>query len=126
MGIIRKTKSVTLLLDVFDQSQNALSVVQLVESTKTQMNKTTVYRVLDRLEQEGIVYSFLGKNGLKWYAKCAKCSSHDHSHMHTNFQCTDCGTVECVPIYLEIPNIPNLKVDSAQIMLSGTCEKCSG
>ena len=93
MGIIRKTKSVNLLLNVFDSNQHALSVVQLVESTKEQMNKTTVYRVLDRLEQEGLVYSFLGTNGLKWYAKCTKCTSDHACQMHTNFQCNRCGSM---------------------------------
>lgn len=125
MGIIRKTKSVDLLLNIFNNSQNALSVVELVENTRDLMNKTTVYRVLDRLEQEGMVYSFLGKNGLKWYAKCSKCSSDHQCQMHTNFQCNDCGSMECVPVQIEIPNIPNLHINSAQIILTGTCEKCS-
>jgi Fur family ferric uptake transcriptional regulator len=125
VGIIRKTKSVNLLLDVFDQSQHALSVVQLVESTKEQMNKTTVYRVLDRLEKEGLVYSFLGTNGLKWYAKCTKCNSDHTCQMHTNFQCNTCGSMECIPIQIDIPEIPNIQINSAQVMLSGTCSKCA-
>ncbi len=125
MGIIRKTKSVNVLLKLFEVSKNALSVVQLVESTKDQMNKTTVYRILDRLEKEGFVYSFLGKNGLKWYAKCGKCSSDYACEMHTNFQCNNCGIIECLPIHVEIPKVPNIDVNYAQIMLSGTCSKCS-
>jgi Fur family ferric uptake transcriptional regulator len=125
VGIIRKTKSVNLLLNVFDSNQHALSVVQLVESTKEQMNKTTVYRVLDRLEQEGLVYSFLGTNGLKWYAKCTKCTSDHACQMHTNFQCNRCGSMECIPVQMEIPEIPNVQINSAQVILSGTCSKCA-
>ena len=124
MGIVRKTKSVNLLLNVFQQSDSALSVVQLIDSMSDQMNKTTVYRILDRLEQEGMVHSFLGKDGLKWYAKCSDCSSHHHSDAHPHFQCTDCGTVECVPVQIAIPNLPNVQVDSAEIMLTGTCANC--
>ncbi len=124
MGIVRKTKSVELLLNVFNQSPNALSVVQLVEKMSTQMNKTTVYRILDRLEKEGIVHSFLGKEGLKWYAKCRECSSGHHSDVHPHFQCTDCGTIECLSLDIEIPTISNRKIESAEIMLQGICPKC--
>ena len=125
MGIVRKTKSVNLLLEVFQQSESALSVVQLVETMSDHMNKTTVYRVLDRLEQEGEVHSFLGNEGLKWYAKCSDCSSHHHSDAHPHFQCKDCGTVECMSVQIPIPNLPNIQIDSAEIMFTGTCSKCS-
>ena len=124
MGIIRKTKSVQTLLKLFEVSENALSVVQLIESTKNQMNKTTVYRVLDRLEKEGMVYSFTGIQGLKWYAKCLDCTSVQQCITHTNFQCIDCGNMESIHLQYQIPIIPELKINSAQIMLSGICSKC--
>ena len=125
MGIVRKTKSVNLLFNSFQQSESALSVVQLIEMMNDHMNKTTVYRILDRLEQQGFVHSFYGKDGLKWYAKCSECSSHEHSEHYPHLQCKDCGTVESVPVQIPIPNIPNIKIDSANIMFTGTCSKCS-
>ena len=33
------------------------------------MNKTTVYRILDRFEKEGILHWFIDNDGLKRYAK---------------------------------------------------------
>ncbi|NRA93639.1 MAG: transcriptional repressor, partial [Psychroserpens sp.] len=71
MSIIRKTKSVKMLLEIFESTKSALSVVDLVEQLKSEMNKTTVYRILERLENEGVLHSFNGINGLKWYAKCS-------------------------------------------------------
>jgi Fur family ferric uptake transcriptional regulator len=125
MGIVRKTKSVSLLLDVFQQSESALSVVQLVETMRSHMNKTTVYRILDRLEQEGMVHSFYGKDGLKWYAKCSQCSSEKHTDHHPHLHCKDCGKVEPVHVEIPIPNLPNIQIDSADIMFTGTCSRCS-
>jgi Fur family ferric uptake transcriptional regulator len=126
MGVVRKTKSVNLLLNAFEQSESALSVVQLVDNLSDHMNKTTVYRILDRLEQEGMVHSFYGKDGLKWYAKCSQCTSHEHSGHHPHLQCKDCGVVELVPVEIPIPNIPNIQIDSAEIMFTGTCSNCLG
>ena len=124
MGIVRKTKSVNLILDVFRENQNALSGVHLVKHLKASMNKTTVYRILDRLEQEGLIHSFTGKEGLKWYAKCSTCTSEQHADFHPHFQCKTCGTVECLSIDIAIPKISDRKIDSAEIMLQGICPNC--
>lgn len=125
MGIVRKTKSVETLLEVFEQSENAISVVDLVNQLKEEMNKTTVYRILDRLEKEGTVHSFLGKEGLKWYAKCQGCSSGHHVDAHPHFQCKDCGSVECIELDVQIPAIKNYQINSVEIMLQGTCSNCA-
>ena len=124
MGIIRKTKGVIVLLEIFDEKNEAKSVVNLIELVKDEMNKTTVYRILDRLEQDGVIHSFNGKDGLKWYAKCEGCSSSHHSDKHPHFQCTECDRVECLSLEIKIPSIKNHKVDSTDILLMGQCEVC--
>ena len=48
MSISRKTKTVKLLLNLFDQEENAISVVDLISFFSNDMNKTTVYRILNR------------------------------------------------------------------------------
>ena len=125
MGVARKTKSVKTVLEVFEEAKSAISVVKLVELLRQEMNKTTVYRILDRLEDNGTLHSFLGEDGLKWYATCNNgCSSSHHLDEHPHFQCQDCGKTECLPIQLSIPNIPNYKVNSANILLLGLCKNC--
>ncbi|WP_298476974.1 transcriptional repressor [uncultured Maribacter sp.] len=124
MGIIRKTKSVKILLKEFDENSSAVSVVSLIERLSSQMNKTTVYRILDRLEDDGFLHSFLGKNGHKWYAKCINCSSSIHHDAHAHFQCLRCGKVDCLDTNFNIPKIPNRRVDVSQVLLQGSCEQC--
>ena len=72
MSIIRKTKSVELLLREFKENKDAISIVELTDKFNKKMNKTTVYRILDRLEKSGILHSFIDKNGLKRYARGQK------------------------------------------------------
>lgn len=124
MGVIRKTKSVELVLKTFDQSKQALSIVDLVKRFEGKMNKTTVYRVLERLEDEGKLHSFTGKDGLKWVAKCNGCISSNHADDHPHFQCSDCGTTECLALDISIPKVPNHKIESANFLLIGQCEEC--
>lgn len=124
MGIKRKTKSVQALLDIFNQSDNAWSVVDLVEKLASEMNKTTVYRILDRLEDEGILHSFTDANGLKWYAQCQDCSQHQHEDIHPHFQCKTCGKVECLSVDYKIPSLPNYTIDHAEVLITGQCSEC--
>ena len=124
MGIIRKTKSVEVLLNEFNTSFGAISAKKLIERLDSKFNKTTIYRVLDKLEDDGVLHSFLGKNGLKWYAKCDDCSHGKHQDAHPHFQCLNCGKMDCLTINVKIPNIPNREVDISQILLQGTCEVC--
>ena len=125
MGVTRKTKAVSIVISIFEDNKVAYSVVHLIELLKDKMNKTTVYRVLNRLEQDGVIHSFTGKEGLKWYAKCESCSSHSHDDVHPHFQCVTCDKVECLPMYMEIPSFKNRRIDSANILLTGQCEGCS-
>jgi Fur family ferric uptake transcriptional regulator len=124
MGILRKTKSVKILVDEFEKHSTAISAITLIERLHLKMNKTTIYRVLEKLEDDGFLHSFLGKNGNKWFAKCSDCSNAVHHDVHPHFQCSDCGKVDCLSTDVLIPTIPNRTVDVSQILLQGTCEDC--
>lgn len=125
MEIIRKTKSVKLILNQFEKRDSAISTVDLIEKLNSEINKTTVYRILDKLEYSGVLHSFLGLNGIRWYAKCKNCSTSHHSDLHPHFQCTSCGKVDCLDIKITMPTIPNREVTSSQFLLQGKCERCS-
>lgn len=112
------------MLELFEQTNAALSAVDLVERFKSKMNKTTVYRILDRLEDEGVVHSFKGKDGLQWYEGCKECTSLHHKDLHPHFQRLDCGKTQCLDLELSIPSVPQHKIDSAELLLFGQCEDC--
>ena len=124
MGIVRKTKAVITVLNIFEHNNEAKSVVNLIELVKGEMNKTTVYRILDRLEQDGTIHCFNGKDGLKWYARCNGCSENHHYDLHPHFQCTNCDKVECLSLEVKIPTLKNHKVDTTDILLMGQCSDC--
>ena len=95
MGIQRRTKSLDAVLSAFGDSNEALSARMLLDRLGEGVNKTTVYRLLDRLEDDGIVHSFAGEDSVKYYAKCRTCSGSGHTHNHPHFHCTACNTVRC-------------------------------
>lgn len=124
MGIIRRTKSVEALLTEFNKTSGAISAKELIERLHSKVNKTTVYRVLDKLEDDGVLHSFLGRNGLKFYAKCTGCSISEHVDAHPHFECLFCGEIDCLNLDVVLPKIPNREVMVFQTLIQGKCEKC--
>lgn len=123
MGVIRKTKSVKSIIAAFEKSSAAISVVDLVQRFSNDMNKTTVYRILERLEEEGILHSFTGKNGLKWVAKLDE-KSRSNQKDHAHFQCEECGKSECLDVDISIPKVTDHKINSTNLILVGQCKDC--
>ena len=125
MAVSRKTKTVKLILELFENTNNAISVVDLVSIFKEKMNKTTVYRILNRLEESGILHSFTDRDGLKRYAKGnQKLSLLKDGNLHSHFLCNDCGISSCLPLEIPIPSLPNTRIDSSDHLFTGQCENC--
>ncbi|NJX16441.1 Fur family transcriptional regulator [Tamlana crocina] len=125
MGVIRKTQSIDLLLSEFSRNSAAISVTDLTKRLEPKINKSTIYRTLERLEDDGVLHSFLGKSGIKWYAQCHSCTKETHVDSHPHFQCLDCGKVDCLNINVQIPNIANREVVASQVLIQGKCEDCT-
>lgn len=127
MGVVRKTKSVKALLSAFTEQEVALSTVALVEQFHDHMNRSTVYRILERLEDEGILHSFTGRDGLTWYALGSdnRCSDEANLDTHPHFQCRDCGKTECLPMSVTIPDVSKHNVESVSLLLVGQCSDCA-
>ena len=125
MAVSRKTKTVKLILELFENTNNAISVVDLVSIFKEKMNKTTVYRILNRLEESGILHSFTDRDGLKRYAKGnQKSSLLKDGNLHSHFLCNDCGISSCLSLEIPIPSLPNTRIDSSDHLFTGQCENC--
>ena len=89
------------------------------------MNKTTVYRILDRLEDSGYLHSFLDKDGLKRYAKGDQgTASPNDSMVHPHFICQDCGISSCLPLEVTTPSIPNITISNSEHLYIGKCNEC--
>ena len=125
MSVIRKTKTVKLILKEFNDTKEAISAIKLIEKFKGNMDKTTVYRILDRLEDSKILHSFIDNDGYKRYAKNEfQLNTSSGLEMHPHFLCEDCGTSSCLPIKIPIPNVSNYIIKSAEYLLKGYCKNC--
>tara|TARA_B100001778_G_C18468543_1_gene574652 strand:+ start:279 stop:659 length:381 start_codon:yes stop_codon:yes gene_type:complete len=125
MSRYKNTKSVNLIVNAF-KNQNALTVIELINKFKTEMNKTTVYRILERLENSGILHSFLDQSGLRRYAKNnEEITLSNINSKHSHFLCEDCGVSSCIPLDIKIPSNSNFTIKNSEHLLIGNCNNCS-
>ena len=124
MGVVRKTKHLEQVLHVFRQSSDALSAGMLLDVLDNEINKSTVYRMLEKLEDDGVIHSFLTLGQIRFYALCKGCSTGRHVDSHAHFQCTSCKRVSCFSEEIVLPTSERARITRAQVLFSGQCQSC--
>ena len=122
--MIRKTKHVQSILAEFSKSHTAISANFLVSFFANTMNKSTIYRILNKLEDDSIIHSFIGLNGLKWYAKCSGCTGEEHYDNHPHFQCEECNVVKCIEDDKNQSELIGSEFYVKNVLLTGLCNRC--
>lgn len=120
------------IFNILDNSPNALSANQIMDQLDRldlKPNKTTIYRILDKLVNKNLASIIRLNTGISYY-ELAK--SH-HSHHH-HFFCNKCQTLFCLDTcHLEQYNInleqllPSKKfqITDHDFNLYGICEPCA-
>lgn len=121
----RNTVSKEIVLNLLEKSSFALSQDILEDRVKGQMDRVTIYRVLNRFCEDGIVHKFMSDEGKYYYALCRGCTKDHHSHDHIHFRCLNCDKVECLPNSMR-PKLPEgYKGLISNYFVSGYCSKCA-
>ncbi|WBL21490.1 Fur family transcriptional regulator [Zunongwangia sp. HRR-M8] len=123
----RNTKHQQAVLDLLQKATKTLTADEIKEQIEDNINKTTVYRMLDRFVDAGKIHFVTGQNGKSYYALCKDCEEEpeQHIHNHLHFQCENCGNVECLPQTLEVPTLKNYQIKETQLLLIGICKTCT-
>jgi len=121
----RNTASKAAILDILRQSTGALSHKEIMSQLDGLCDRVTVYRVLDRLLEEGHLHQVMDIDGTKRFASCTECED-DHHHNHVHFSCTQCETVTCLDDIQPRIQVPSgYLVKESVFTLSGHCPNCS-
>ena len=122
----RNTKHQKAVLELLKNATKALTADEIREKLADTINKTTVYRMLDRFVEAGKIHFVTGQNGKSFYALCKSCKEEPakHIHNHLHFQCEICGKVECLPQTVKVPQLDNYTIRETQLLLIGTCKRC--
>ncbi|MDT0678708.1 Fur family transcriptional regulator [Autumnicola musiva] len=123
----RNTQHQKAVLQYLKDSNTALTADEIRAGITGKINKTTVYRMLERFVASGNVHFITGQDGKAYYAFCENCKEGHKGvfHNHLHFQCNNCGEVECLPEKVQVPNLDGYHIEETQFLIIGTCKKCN-
>ena len=127
---IKRTRNRRLVLDIISEAGQPVCAHEIESGAtrrvfETPVNRVTVYRILDLLEEKGLVNRLVAPDRIERY--CLAGNENHPSHAH--FFCESCCRVQCMdPELARIPAArPQLRygrVDSVQIFYDGVCGDC--
>lgn len=129
MAQIRNTPSKRFIQQALNDAGRALSLSEIQEATSGICDRVTVYRVLERLLNEGEVHRTVSLDGVVHYAKCSACETnghtHAHDHHHVHFHCESCGDVTCLESVIPEFKLPRkYELHETNFTVSGLCPGC--
>jgi len=109
-------------------SKNTATSQPDLESVMHDIDRVTLYRILNVFEEKGIIHKVFDLNGTANYAVCqSDCQANHHHDEHLHFNCTNCKNVYCLN-ELTLPNInlpAGFVAEGFTLYASGLCPKCS-
>ena len=126
MSSTRNTVAKAAIKDLLSNTDHALSQGDLQDELGGLCNRVTIYRILDRLVDEGFAHRVMDISGVARYAACSNDCDTKHQHDHVHFSCEQCGQVTCLTDVQPSFKLPkSYTVKEIQFTLKGICADCS-
>jgi len=121
----RNTPSKEAVLEVLTNAGKAMSRDAIEQKVDVAIDRATIYRILNRFSEDGLVHKIVAEDGKQYFAVCMNCDDHSFTNNHFHFRCTSCQTLECLPeaVHFSVPNGYN--VENVNCVLTGICNECS-
>lgn len=127
-----KTKVRTVLFEFLqenpDRGFTAIDLLTYLQLNIEGVNKTTVYRNLDRLCEQGIIYKYRELEHEGWFYQYSAEHTHCNAHMHG--KCSKCGKLFHIEDNFinefeeNVMRTYGLKIDFGKTLIIGVCQGC--
>ncbi len=111
-----------------DRRFTAREVYDYLKGEIAGVNRTTVYRNLERLSEQGELVRYKEPNQKAWYYQYS--DEHSHCDRHIHARCSECGKIfHLENAFVEefeekIHRVYGLNVNPSETMIIGKCEDC--
>jgi len=120
----RNTQTKEAVLEALTKTGKAMSRDAIQNKISSDINRATVYRVLNRFHEDGMVHKVVADDGKQYFAVCTNCEDEALKGNHFHFRCTNCETIECMPVPVHYSVPKGYRVENVNCVLSGTCVDC--
>lgn len=121
----RNTPTKAAVLTALKSTNTALSHDHIRLRVSKDIDRATIYRILNRFCDDGIVHRIVADDGKQYFALCAGCEHDNHHHNHFHFRCLQCDQVECMTSEISV-NLPaGYQTKNFNGVISGRCVGCA-
>jgi Fur family transcriptional regulator, ferric uptake regulator len=122
---VRLTPQRRMIVDLIHKKADHISAEDIIQYVQVRMpgvNKSTIYRTLDLLEQTGCVFKSESGNGFIYH--------HAEEGHHHHLICQRCGkTIDCpenlfLPVEKTLENKYGFRVNFKHVVITGLCDTC--
>lgn len=121
----RSTPTKGAVLSLLTNTGKAMSQDAIEKNIELNMDRATIYRVLNRFCEDGILHRIVAEDGKQYFAVCIKCDEKKLADHHFHFRCTHCQTIECLPVPMQFSLPQGYDVKSVNCILTGVCKECA-
>lgn len=121
----RNTPSKEAVLNTLTESGKAMSQDEIEQQISIDINRATIYRILNRFCEDGIIHRIVAENGKQYFALYSNSKEVKQAKDHYHFRCTNCETIECLHIAVNLSIPDGYLVQGMNCVLTGLCKKCS-
>lgn len=120
----RNTPTQQAILDLFKECNRALSSEMIEDQLVGQMDRATIYRILNRFHQDGLLHRLAADDGKYYFALCNSCQEKSHHHNHFHFRCEKCEQLICLDQQVQ-PILPKgYEMTATNCIIIGLCASC--
>ncbi|UFH33252.1 transcriptional repressor [Chryseobacterium sp. C-71] len=123
--IRRSTPTKDAVLNILTDSKKAMSPDGIMQKVDISIDRATIYRVLNRFCEDGILHRIVAEDGKQYFAVCIKCEEKKLAYHHFHFRCTNCQTIECLPVPVQFSLPQGYQVETVNCILTGICKDCA-
>ena len=123
-----RRKILEFLKECDDRTVTAADVAEYLESQSSSVNRTTIYRYLDKLAKEGILLKYVAEKGSQSSYQYVEPGRHCSEHLH--LKCVKCGKIihlDChfmEEISRHILEEHDFSLQCQNSVLYGVCKEC--
>lgn len=124
---LKQTRQRVVVLNEIIGKDAAVSQPELEKKLGKEIDRVTLYRILNVYEEKGILHKIIDANGTFNYAVCTgKCTTNHHVDEHLHFNCNRCKKIYCLNVRIPKIDVPSgFTADSMNLIAYGICDKCS-
>ncbi len=121
----RNTPTKEAVLSVLLNTGKAMSQDAIEQKINIDINRATIYRVLNRFCDDGVLHKVVADDGIQYFALSVQYGKKTLVKNHYHFQCVKCETLECLPDEVNFSLSQDYSVENVNCVLTGTCKECS-